>query len=116
MAGVSLHDLGIDRLSIEERLQVAEAIWVASSTKWKQKRNGKTAFGRCECHTRGDQVAGGKATAPWDFCVTRPSRRAPTTTSIHRARTRYRRATTRAWAQSAERVAGRGRVPRKAWR
>lgn len=27
MASVSLHDLGIDRLSIEERLQVAEAIW-----------------------------------------------------------------------------------------
>ena len=27
MARVSLHDLGIDRLSIEERLQVAEAIW-----------------------------------------------------------------------------------------
>ena len=27
MVSVSLHDLGIDRLSIEERLQVAEAIW-----------------------------------------------------------------------------------------
>jgi putative addiction module component (TIGR02574 family) len=27
MASVSLHDLGIDRLSIDERLQVAEAIW-----------------------------------------------------------------------------------------
>lgn len=27
MASVSLHDLGIDRLSIEERLAVAEAIW-----------------------------------------------------------------------------------------
>ncbi len=27
MASVSLHDLGLDRLSIEERLQVAEAIW-----------------------------------------------------------------------------------------
>lgn len=27
MAHVSLHDLGIDRLSIEERLAVAEAIW-----------------------------------------------------------------------------------------
>jgi putative addiction module component (TIGR02574 family) len=27
MARVSLHDLGIDRLSIEERLHVAEAIW-----------------------------------------------------------------------------------------
>lgn len=27
MAGVTLHDLGLDRLSIEERLQVAEAIW-----------------------------------------------------------------------------------------
>jgi len=27
MASVSLHDLGIDRLSIEERIQVAEAIW-----------------------------------------------------------------------------------------
>ena len=27
MASVSLHDLGIDRLSIDERIQVAEAIW-----------------------------------------------------------------------------------------
>ena len=27
MVSVSLHDLGINRLSIEERLQVAEAIW-----------------------------------------------------------------------------------------
>lgn len=27
MVSVSLHDLGIDRLSIEERIQVAEAIW-----------------------------------------------------------------------------------------
>lgn len=27
MASVSLRDLGIDRLSIEERLQVADAIW-----------------------------------------------------------------------------------------
>ena len=27
MISVSLHNLGIDRLSIEERLQVAEAIW-----------------------------------------------------------------------------------------
>ena len=27
MASVSLHDLGIDRLSIEDRIQVAEAIW-----------------------------------------------------------------------------------------
>ena len=27
MASVSLHDLVLDRLSIEERLQVAEAIW-----------------------------------------------------------------------------------------
>ena len=27
MISVSLHDLGIDRLSIEERRQVAEAIW-----------------------------------------------------------------------------------------
>ena len=27
MVSVSLHDLGIDRLSIEERVQVAEAIW-----------------------------------------------------------------------------------------
>jgi len=27
MVSVSLHDLGIDRLSIEERLQVAEVIW-----------------------------------------------------------------------------------------
>jgi putative addiction module component (TIGR02574 family) len=27
MASGSLHDLGIDRLSIEERIQVAEAIW-----------------------------------------------------------------------------------------
>ena len=29
MISVSLHDLGIDRLSIEERLQVAEAIWAS---------------------------------------------------------------------------------------
>jgi len=27
MASVSLHDLGLDRLSIEERLQLADAIW-----------------------------------------------------------------------------------------
>ncbi|MEI6257123.1 MAG: addiction module protein [Planctomycetota bacterium] len=27
MASVSLRDLGLDRLSIEERLQLAEAIW-----------------------------------------------------------------------------------------
>jgi len=27
MASVSLHDLGIDRLRIEERIQVAGAIW-----------------------------------------------------------------------------------------
>ncbi len=27
MASVSPHDLGLDRLSIEERIQVAEAIW-----------------------------------------------------------------------------------------
>jgi hypothetical protein len=27
MASVSLHDLGINRLSIEDRIQVAEAIW-----------------------------------------------------------------------------------------
>ncbi len=27
MASVSLHNLGLDRLSIEERIQVAEAIW-----------------------------------------------------------------------------------------
>lgn len=27
IASVSLHDLGIDRLSIEDRLAVAEAIW-----------------------------------------------------------------------------------------
>ena len=27
MASVSLHDLGIDRLGLEERIQVAEAIW-----------------------------------------------------------------------------------------
>lgn len=28
MASISLHDIGIDRLCIEERLEVAEAIWV----------------------------------------------------------------------------------------
>jgi putative addiction module component (TIGR02574 family) len=27
MTSVSLHDLGINRLSIEDRIQVAEAIW-----------------------------------------------------------------------------------------
>jgi putative addiction module component (TIGR02574 family) len=27
MVSVSLHDLGIDRLSIDERIQVAESIW-----------------------------------------------------------------------------------------
>lgn len=27
MVSVSLHDLGIDRLSIEERIRLAEAIW-----------------------------------------------------------------------------------------
>ena len=64
MASVSLHDLGIDRLSIEEQIQVAEAIWnsiihdaeAAPISDWQ----------RAELeHRLADSVANPDAVRPW---------------------------------------------------
>ena len=64
MVSVSLHDLGIDRLSIDERIQVAEAIWnsfirdveAAPISDWQ----------RAELERRlADSVANPDAVRPW---------------------------------------------------
>jgi len=64
MASVSLHDLGIDRLSIEERIQVAEAIW--NSFIQDVKAAPIPDWQRAELERRlADSVANPDAVPPW---------------------------------------------------
>jgi putative addiction module component (TIGR02574 family) len=64
MAGVSLHDLGIDRLGIAERLQVAEAIW--DSVVHDVESSPLPAWQKAELERRlADSVANPDAVRPW---------------------------------------------------
>ena len=64
MASVSLHDLGLDRLSIEERLRVAEAIW--DSVVRDVEESPLPEWQRAELERRlTDSVANPDAVRPW---------------------------------------------------
>ena len=64
MANVSLRDLGIDRLSIEERLQVADAIW--DSVMHEVETSPLPEWQRAELERRlADSVVNPDAVRPW---------------------------------------------------
>ena len=64
MASVSLRDLGIDRLSIEERLQVADAIW--DSVMHEVETSPLPEWQRAELQRRlADSVVNPDAVRPW---------------------------------------------------
>jgi putative addiction module component (TIGR02574 family) len=64
MAGVSLHDLGLDQLSIEERLEIAEAIW--DSVVRDVEASPLPEWQRAELERRlADSVANPDAVRPW---------------------------------------------------
>jgi len=64
MASVSLRDLGLDRLSIEERLQVADAIW--DSVVHEVETSPLPEWQRAELERRlADSVANPDAVRPW---------------------------------------------------
>ena len=64
MASVSLRDLGIDRLSIEERLQVADAIW--DSVMHEVETSPLPEWQRAELERRlADSVVNPDAVRPW---------------------------------------------------
>ena len=64
MASVSLRDLGLDRLSIEERLQVADAIW--DSVVHEVEMSPLPQWQRAELERRlADSVANPDAVRPW---------------------------------------------------
>lgn len=64
MASVSLRDLGIDRLSIEERLQVADAIW--DSVMHEVETSPLPGWQRAELERRlADSVVNPDAVRPW---------------------------------------------------
>ena len=64
MASVSLRDLGIERLSIEERLQVADAIW--DSVMHEVETSPLPEWQRAELERRlADSVVNPDAVRPW---------------------------------------------------
>lgn len=64
MASVSLRDLGLDRLSIEERLEVADAIW--DSVVHEVEMSPLPEWQRSELERRlADSVANPDAVRPW---------------------------------------------------
>jgi len=64
MASVSLRDLGIDRLSIEERFQVADAIW--DSVMHEVETSPLPEWQRAELERRlADSVVNPDAVRPW---------------------------------------------------
>jgi putative addiction module component (TIGR02574 family) len=64
MASVSLLDLGLDRLSIEERLRVADAIW--DSVVHEVEKSPLPEWQRAELERRlADSVANPDAVRPW---------------------------------------------------
>jgi len=64
MASVSLRDLGIDRLSIEKRLQVADAIW--DSVMHEVETSPLPEWQRAELERRlADSVVNPDAVRPW---------------------------------------------------
>ncbi|MFM7292543.1 MAG: addiction module protein [Planctomycetia bacterium] len=64
MASVSLHDLGLDRLSVEERLKLAEAIW--DSVVREVEASPLPEWQRAELERRiADSAANPNAVRPW---------------------------------------------------
>ncbi len=64
MASVSLHNLGLDQLSIEERLEIAEAIW--DSVVRDVEASPLPEWQRAELERRmADSVANPDAVRPW---------------------------------------------------
>ena len=75
MASVSLRDLGIDRLSIEERLQVADAIW--DSVMHEVETSPLPEWQRAELERRlADSVVNPDAVRPWSDVETEALARA----------------------------------------
>ena len=75
MANVSLRDLGIDRLSIEERLQVADAIW--DSVMHEVETSPLPEWQRAELERRlADSVVNPDAVRPWSDVETEALARA----------------------------------------
>jgi putative addiction module component (TIGR02574 family) len=71
----SLHDLGIDRLSVEDRLALAEAIW--DSVAREVEREPLTEAQRQELERRlADSIARPHAVTPWEVVKARALARA----------------------------------------
>jgi putative addiction module component (TIGR02574 family) len=72
---VTIHELGIDRLSAEERLALAEAIWDSVAREIEQSPPSETQ--RQELERRlADSVARPEAVTPWDVIKARALMRA----------------------------------------